>query len=250
MNNYEKVLGLKVFNFKDLCNLIGNENSAKSLLKNMLQKNYVKKIKYNLYAVCDLEYKNAIPSPYMIGSKIKEDSCISYHSAFEYYGAKNQVFYLIYVSSKKNFEEFEFEGYTYTYINNKYDFGIINDGKIRVTDKERTVIDCIDKTEFAGGHEELILCLELMRKLDGNKILKYLSKYNSKKLYAKVGFMLELLKSVFGMEEEVIKECKRKSENLKYYFDNETKTAKNKYIKDWNLIVPEIFVKRGETLYW
>ena len=62
--------------------------------------------------------------------------------------------------------------------------------------------------------------------------------------------MLELLKSVFGVENEVIKECKRKSENLKYYFDNETKTAKNKYIKDWNLIVPEIFVKRGETLYW
>ena len=51
MNNYEKVLGLKVFNFKDLCNLIGNENSAKSLLKNMLQKNYVKKIKYNLFII-------------------------------------------------------------------------------------------------------------------------------------------------------------------------------------------------------
>ena len=250
MKNYKRILELKVFDLQDVCDLTKNINTAKSLIRNLLKDGYIKRVKHNLYAVCDLEYKNAIPSPYMIGSKIKEDSCISYHSAFEYYGAKNQVFYLIYVSSKKNFEEFEFEGYTYTYINNKYDFGIINDGRIRATDKERTVIDCIDKTEFAGGHEELILCLELMGKLDGNKILKYLSKYNSKKLYAKVGFMLELLKSVFGMEEEVIKECKRKSENLKYYFDNETKTAKNKYIKDWNLIVPEIFVKRGETLYW
>lgn len=250
MDNYEKLLALKVFNFNDLCELMGNENSAKSLLKNMLEKEYVKKIKYNLYVVCDLEYKSPLSGPYMIGSKIKEDSYISYHSAFDYYGVKNQVFYTMFISGKRQFDDFEFEGYIYTFIKNKYDFGIINDGKIRVTDKERTVIDCIDKTEFAGGHEELIMCLELMGKLDGNKILDYLSKYNSKKLYAKVGYMLELLKNVFGVDEKVINECKIKSENLKYYFDNETKTTKNKYIKDWNLIVPEIFIKRGETLYW
>ena len=47
-------------------------------------------------------------------------------------------------------------------------------GKVKVTDKERTFIDCIDKVELAGGNEELILCLELFGKLDGEKILKYL----------------------------------------------------------------------------
>ena len=123
----------------------------------------------------------------MIASKIKDDSNISYHSAFDYYGVNNQMFYVVYVSSKKRFEDFEFEGYDYTFVNSRYDFGIIQKGKVRVTDKERTVIDCIDKTDLAGGDEELFLCLELMGKLDGEKILEYLKYYNSQKLYAKVG---------------------------------------------------------------
>lgn len=122
-------------------------------------------------------------------------------------------------------------------------------GKVRVTDKERTVIDCIDKTEFAGGDEELLLCLELIGKLDGERILEYLKHYDSQKLYAKVGFMLELLNDGFGVDEKVIEECRKSINKRTYYFDNETKKNKNKYVSKWNLVVPEIFLTRGRTLY-
>ncbi|MBO5476193.1 MAG: transcriptional regulator [Clostridia bacterium] len=250
MKNYERILSLKLFNVDDVCKLTGNINTAKSLIRNLLANGYIKRIKHNLYAVCDIEHKSVIADQYMIASKIKEDSYISYHSAFDYYGVKNQMFYTVYVSSKNKFENFEFDGYDYTFINSRYNFGIVQKEKVRVTDKERTVIDCIDKTGLAGGDEELLLCLELMGKLDGDKILEYLKHYHSKKLYAKVGFMLELLKDSFGVDKKVIEECKKNINDKRYYFDNETKRNENKCINRWNLIVPKIFLTRGGTLHW
>lgn len=250
MTNYEKILKFKVFNLGDIYNLTGNINSARSIIRAMLSKNYIKRIKHNLYAVCDIEFKNTIPDQYIIASKIKDDSYISYHSALEYYGVKNQFFYEVYVSTSKRFESFEFDGYLYKFINSKYDFGIIENEKVRVTDKERTLIDCINKTELAGGNEELIMCLELLGKLDGEKILKYLKKYDSKKLYSKVGFFLELFKENYGINSSIINMFKNKSEKKKLYFNEETKKMKSKYVKEWNLIIPKIFLNKGEGFFW
>lgn len=250
MKNYKEMLNLKVFNMQDINNLTHNERTSKSIIQRMLKNGYIKRIKYNLYAVCDLEYGCVIPDQYIIGSKIQDDSFISYHSAFDYYGVKNQVFYLVYVSSKNKFNEFDFDGYSYAFVKNKYDFGVIQKGKVRITDKERTVLDNINKPDLAGGNEELIMCLELMTQLDNNKIIEYLKYYNSKKLYAKVGFVLERFKEDLGISEEVIQECHKNICNTHYYFDSETKKLKNKFISKWNLIVPEMYLTRGEGIYW
>lgn len=246
MKNYEKVLSLKVFNTKDIYQLTGNMNTTKSLIRNLLIDGYIKRIKHNLYAVCNIEFKSVIPNQYMIASKIRDNSYISYHSALEYYGVKNQVFYDIYVSTSKRFKNFDFEGYSYKYIESKYDFGIIQLNKIRVTDKERTFIDCINKTELAGGNEELIMCLELLGNLSGEKILEYLKKYDSNKLNQKVGFFLELFNEHYNIEKSIIEELRLNFTNKKLYFNEETKRSKNTYIKKWNLIVPKIFLGKEE----
>lgn len=250
MENYERVLELKVFCIQDVFKLTQNKNTAKNLVRNLLLKNYIKRVKHNLYVVCDLEFKNTIPDQYMIASKINDDAYISYHSALEYYGVKNQVFYLVYVSSKKRFENFEFDGITYKYINNRYDFGIVKKGDVKITDRERTFIDCIDRAELAGGNEELIMCLELFGRLDSNKMLEYLKHYNSSKLYVKVGYFIELYNDHYGVSKDVISVCKTYCNEKRLYFNEETKRMKSKYIKEWNLIVPKIFTNKGEGIYW
>ena len=240
MDNYELVLKLVVFSYNDLCNEVGNDNTAQSIIKRLLAKKLIKRVKYNLYCVCDINTKNVIADPYIIASKINENSYISYHSALDYYGTRNQVFYTINVSNEKGFKNFEFEGYEYLSVKSKYNFGVVNNElmKIKVTDRERTFIDCIDKTNLAGGHEEMISCIELLGKLDEKNLLNYLEKYNSRKLYAKVGYILELLNYIFGVSNQAIAKIKEKANNQIYYFDKDTKRVENKFIKEWNLIVP------------
>lgn len=249
MSNYEKILYKKVFNFQDICEMTGNQNTAKSLIREELRKNHIKKIRHNLYVVCDLENMRPLGTPYMIGSKISKNSFISYRSALDYYANIKQKSHIIYVSDKRKFKDFEFNNYSYKFFNNKT-FGITNTNNLRITDKEKTFIDCINKPELAGGVEYLAITLELIGTLDGTKILKYLTKYNSKKLYAKVGFMLEWLNYIFDVPKKTINECYAKCGYTKYYFDKESQKDKSRLVNYWNLIVSEKILSKGEEQYW
>lgn len=248
MNRYEKVIHKKVFNFEDICELTGNVNTAKSLIKAELEKKHIQKIQHNLYVVCDLQSQKPIGTPYQIGSKITKDSFISYRSALEYYAKIQSTSRIICVSSKRKFEGFRFKGYSYKYFSNKGDFGISNTKGIRITDKERTVLDCIDKPELAGGDEKLVHHLELVGKLNGNKILKYLPNYNSKKLYTKVGFMLGWLNYAFKVEQDVIDYCRGRRARTNYYFNENSKN--NVLISKWGLRISKEILAGDEEQYW
>ena len=130
MDNYIKLLKLKVFNINDIYNLIGNKNTAKSVVKRLQEKKLLKRVKHNLYIMCDIEYKKTLSNLYMIASKIKDDTYICYRSALDYY-LNNNVYDIIYVSSTKRFNDFLYEGFKYKFINSKYDFGIITKRKYK-----------------------------------------------------------------------------------------------------------------------
>lgn len=53
---------------------------------------------------------------------------------------------------------------------------------IRVTNIERTVIDCLNRID-RGGLEELIHCLWMINYLDEKKLIGYLSIYNKAFLF-------------------------------------------------------------------
>jgi len=248
MNRYKKIIYKKVFNFEDICELTGNVNTAKSFIKSELEKKHIQKIKHNLYIVCDLENQKPLSNPYQIASKITKDSFISYQSALEYYAKNPSTSRTICVSSQRKFETLRFKGYSYKYFSNNCEFGISNIKGIRITDKEKTMIDCVNKPELAGGDAILVHNLELIGKLNGRKILKYLPNYDSKKLYAKVGFMLEWLNYVFRVERDVIEYCQSRRARAKYYFNEETKN--NVLIEKWSVRVPKAILAGGEEQYW
>jgi predicted transcriptional regulator of viral defense system len=62
------------------------------------------------------------------------------------------------------------------------------DSLVRVTDEERTVIDCIDRIDRAGGLEELLHAIAAMTYLNENKLLNYLEIYDKQFLYQKTVF--------------------------------------------------------------
>lgn len=96
-----------------------------------------------------------------MASHVTGSSFISHHTAFEYYGMANQVFYELYISSETEFKSVSFDGYDYKYIQTKMNQGVNKSGDdISVTDLERTVIDSIKDFEKIAGIEELLRCLE------------------------------------------------------------------------------------------
>lgn len=155
MHTYiEEFHKLKIFHKKEVVALTGSENAAKELLRRYKQQELIAQVRRDLYVATDLATKSSAASKYEIGSQINASSYLSYHAALEYHGLAHQVFYEIQVSSRERFNNFTYDGIRYVYLSSKSDAGVVipsTDTLIRVTDLERTVLDCIHRIDQSGG---------------------------------------------------------------------------------------------------
>lgn len=238
MVGYAQLVKLNTFTMDDVCRLVGNRKTASSLVLRLLKKGLVKKIRNNLYTCINVADGQPVATKYHIACAINNSAYLSHHSAFEYMGISNQLYYEIYVSSQKRFYNFEFNGITYKYVSSKISDGVIqpkNTQGIRVTTLERTIVDSIKDFEKIGGFEELLNCIESIPYLNENELIRYLDAYNLQFLYQKAGFLLEHYKNQFHLSDEFISYCRNKTgKSTRYLTKNSTK-----YLNEWKLVVPE-----------
>jgi predicted transcriptional regulator of viral defense system len=164
---------------------------------------------------------------------------VAYHTAFEYHGLANQVYYEVYAASDTRFRDFEHDGLVYRRVASPFNNGVETkaDGA-RVTNLERTVIDGINSFDKAGGLEELLRCIELLPMLDHNKLTEYLQCYDKSVLYQKTGYILEHFKDVLKLPDEFFALCRSKITKSKRYLERDIQD-KQVFNKDWALFVPE-----------
>ena len=168
---------------------VGNRKSVSSLLYNYSRRNSIVRIRRNVYLPTNPSDGFIDENKYEIGCCSVPGAYISYHSAMEFYGLQNQVWHRIYLSSARRFRPFDFEFVEYMYAPEKHREGIVQsaeNGNIRVTDPEGTILDCIDRTDLAGGLEELVYNIELLESVNGEWLLRYLPLYGKQTNAAKV----------------------------------------------------------------
>lgn len=240
MKYYEQLLEKGCFTWDDVSEMVGNRNSASSLIQNYLKKGYIQSVKRNLYVAINLADGEPVVNRYVIASNLTQSAYISHHTALEYYGCTNQVFYDVYVSSKTRFNTFEFNGLTY-----RYQMSRINDGVIkrpdstRVTDLERTIIDSINDFEKIGGLEELLRSLEMVPYANETKLLYYLKSYGKQVLFQKTGYILEHFKEALKITDAFFETCEAKIFKSVRYLYRGLEKEKSIYNRRWRLIVPE-----------
>jgi len=241
MKYLDKLIELGCFSRRDVVALTGNEHAAHSLLYDYINAAYIERIRRDLYTAISLETKQPIANRFMIATNIAEDACVSFHSALEYYGYANQVFYEVYVTTDSRFSNFTYDGITYSRISPRIDSGITttNTG-IRITDLERTVVDSIYAFEKIGGLEELFRCLMLVPSLRTDKLLTYLDDYGLANLYQKTGFILMQFSEQMGLPKSFFDYCKSKIPKSKKYLYSEKDTLSEHFIlhEDWMLFAP------------
>jgi len=230
-----------VFTIKDVKQLVGNEKTAYSQINRLMKKGRVKKIRKNIYSIVNPASGQLVATRYQIACAITESAYISHHSAFEYYGLANQVFYEVYVSSEKKFNHFAYDHVTYKYVASRMEEGVVvakNTTGVRITDLERTVVDSIRDFNKIGGFEELLNCLEGVLYLDENKLVRYLHVYDTQGLYQRVGYLLNHYRQEMQLSEEFIKHCKDRIGKSRQYLISEAKDH-SFYNSEWGLMVPE-----------
>lgn len=112
------------------------------------------------------------------------------------------------------------------------------DLKIRVTDKERTLIDCIHRPKYAQGWENVFHAIDRIGTLDGEHIYIYLKEYRLKSLVAKTCLILERFSDVLGISDSILGRLHRYLPRSPVSI---SRTSHGKLNRRWNVYVPEGF---------
>lgn len=245
MATFTALYKMRIFNFEDVMRemKLSHAGTSTAISRWQSQKG-LKPIRRNMYVTIDPSTDAPMCDKFELSSKISESSYVGWHTALELHGVAHQPFYNAYVGSKSRFKDFAFEGIDFVYCAAPFEptaeNGVITpkgNPYVRVTDLERTVIDCCDRIERAGGIEELLHCMEGISLLDEPKLEKYLALYNKAFLYQKVGFILEHSKEHHHISDQFIEMCRSKgalhTKRLTSTGDSDT------YLCRWKLYVPE-----------
>ncbi len=240
MSLYFKLLKKPAFSIEDVNKYYDNLNSARSAIRRLVKSGMVKKIRNNLYTCTSGEDGMGVANRFQIGSSVNEGAYISHHTAMEYYGITDQIFYDVYVSSNVKFNDFEFEGYRYHHVFSNISTGVINEeysGGIVVTDMERTILDSIKDVDKIAGIEEVIDNINAIGRINENKLLSYLKEYDNQFLYQKAGYLLSKDGNKHGLSEKFFEKCQSKVAKSKRYLTKETTSGT--YDATWQIIVPD-----------
>jgi predicted transcriptional regulator of viral defense system len=253
MKYIEELHGLKIFHKQDVVALTKDENAAKEILRRYKKQGLISQVRRDLYVVTDLASKVSLATKFEIAGHITPSSYLAYHAALEYHGVAHQVFYELYISSKEEFNNFDYEGINYTFYHSKSEIGVVNpmtDTLIRVTDLERTILDCINRIDLSGGLEELVECFAIITYINENKLLDYLHHFDKQVLYQKAGFILGYFQKEMKLSDAFFERCKSKiGKSTRYLTD---KQVSDTYFKEWKLCAPQnilSFLEQGGNEY-
>lgn len=255
MATFSSFYKVRIFTFDDAMQEMGLSHAGTSTaLARWQSQGIVKPIRRNLYAAIDPATDAPMCDKFELSSKITTTSYVGWHTAFEFHGVAHQPFYNAYVGSLNRFKAFSFEETDFTYcaapLVPSKENGIVSpmgNPYVRVTDLERTVIDCCDRIERAGGIEELLHCMESISLLDETKLEKYLTLYNKAFLYQKAGFVLEYTKEFHHTSDSFIEMCRTKgalhTKHLTSTGDSDTYSCR------WKLYVPKDCITKNNLEY-
>lgn len=197
---------------------------------------------------------NTSVDPYLLASKLAPDAVLAYHTALDLLGFGHSVFTSYYYFSDRFRPALRFQrGHFRAFVTpeklqrkSETNFGTENVErlgiKLRVTGKERTLVETLERPQYCGGFEEMYRSLEKIPYLQPDIILQYLELREQKNLYARVGFFLEQHRSEFHVEESFLKRLAHNVPVQPVYWVPDRKTGI--LAKPWNLIVPKAVLQR------
>jgi len=232
INNYLEENQVDIFRIKDLRKIFSGYDiiNLNFILREIIDLEYTK-IEQGKYC------RNTFRNEYAIGNHLTFDAVIGYWSALNIHGLTEQFPNKVYVQTLKNKSNTEIFGVNYQFVKVRPHkmTGIIKTGvgtnQFKITDVEKTIIDCFDLPKYSGGFMELIRAFH-KTKLSSMKMIGYLQAVNNRAATKRIGYLAELFDKK-GFKQLIKFAKKQKSKNydlLDIYGLDE-----GKYNSEWRL---------------
>lgn len=235
--------GRKIFTIDDAEKILGKD--AKKFMSSLMKKRWVLQLKRGLYAVVPLDIgvkgaENFIVHDFVIASYLTKPYYIGFWSALNYHGLSEQIPTTIFIASSKPKPSMSIinSRFLFVQISRSKFIGIekteIDGQMINISEKNKTVVDCLDHPEHAGGIEEIAKAIYFSHEeLDFGKIRKYGLKMKNVAIFKRLGYILEktALLERYGWVFKGIRLTKG------YPLIDKTGMRKGKYNEKWKLLI-------------
>ena len=178
---------------------------------------------------------------FVIGKHLLEPTSyyFSHYSALSLHQMTTQPLMTVYITTLKRHKPSEILGATYRFIYTKPEnlWGVEEvwakpTEKVRVSDLERTIIDCLNNPKLCGGISELAKGLWSKRnEIDFSKLLYYIKRFGSKAVAKRLGFLLEL----FELGDQDLLEELQKMVGSSFVLLDPSLPAKGRHASHWRL---------------
>lgn len=195
--------GANIFTLKDVTSTLDiTYENAKVIVNRLVKKVWLIRLTRGKYLIVPLEA--GVKSLYtehgfVIASHLIDPYYIGYGSALNYHGLTELVPSAVFVVSSKRYKNrtilhTKFRFITVTKLKM---FGleelIISGTKVKISDLEKTIADCLDHPEHCGGMDEIAKSIFFEHKaLDMKKIITNAKKMGNKTIIKRLGYLLEL----------------------------------------------------------
>ena len=247
----------QVFNtdeWKHCCSLAGHR--SRNQLVKLAQSDRVRKIRNGLYSVVPAGVTGRFSPPAILtAAKLTPDAVLGYRSALAFYGmSRNAHSSHTFLTKHRikpcrvndiSFQPCSFPETLQEQANFAVETHSVCNTPVQVVSKERLLVDALDRLELSGGWEEIVNGFAGEDALDWEKVVRYVKLLAHPAATARLGFMLERNKEAMNVPDNVL-ECLEKliPQTPEYLFRSR---RKGKFVKRWNLYVPDEILNLGET---
>lgn len=223
---------LDIFTLDELKKQFSNKfTDINELVENLVHKKILSRIERGKYCRANFSDEK------VVGCFISDNGAVAYWSALNTHGLTEQFPNNYFIQTSRPKRSKTIFGASYTFINvvpSKIK-GILTLGqgsrRYRITDIDKTIVDCFDLPEYSGGYAELIRAFN-NAKLNSEKMIDYCTAINNISTTKRMGFLAELLEKR-GLK-AFIKYAKQQI-NRKYNVFDPAGTDKGEFVNDWRL---------------
>lgn len=233
-----------VFSLEEFRTELGDGRTPYNLLVRATNKGLADRIMRGVYVSRSGKFSQEDPDPYLVAAAVSADAVMVYHSAMELHGLAHSPSRRVQFSTTRatapfTYHDFEFRRYAPPKVQETVQWTTLvrrPEGVVRVSTRERTLVDCLNRTDLAGGLEEVLRSLAGVPYVDASNVLAYLKELASPTAVARTGWFLEQRAREWYVTEEALEGMRAMLGKGPYYLSRSNQAGT--WMPQWRLYLP------------
>ncbi|MEI7814521.1 MAG: type IV toxin-antitoxin system AbiEi family antitoxin [Coriobacteriia bacterium] len=237
-----------VFSLEEFRSELGDGRTPYNLLVRATKRGLADRVMRGVYVSRTGRFSREEPDPYLVAAAASSDAVMVYHSALELHGlahspSRRVQFVAAGLTPRFTYRDWEFRRYDLPKSPLPADTVQSTmlvprpDGVVRVTTRERTLVDCVNRSDLAGGLEEVFRSLASLPYVDASNVLAYLRDLRSPTAVARTGWTLEQRAREWYVPDEALEEMRSMLGKGPYYLTRSNQAGT--WAPTWRLYLPD-----------